>query len=122
MGFGFLQRRCSQASSISSTSSDTSTASLYFPLEPVEGKVPKELHGLPKSTKGAAKCTLDIEKDAWSNPFSFPRSHTHHHMCPKHGLRHTPFLALPGRDERTFEAGQYRVTKVALRKSKTNKF
>ena len=32
-------------------------------------KLPKELFEAPKQSKKAVKCTLDIEKEAWSNPF-----------------------------------------------------
>ncbi|GAA5982437.1 hypothetical protein JCM5350_000410 [Sporobolomyces pararoseus] len=122
MVFKLLQRRSSQASTSSATSSTSSTSSLYSPLEEVQGTLPKELFEAPKQSKKAIKCTLDIEKEAWSNPFSFPRSHTHHRVCPKHGIRHDPFLALPGREERSFECGQYKTSKkVDLRKTKTNK-
>ncbi|GAA5949039.1 hypothetical protein JCM3765_003990 [Sporobolomyces pararoseus] len=118
MVFKLLQRRSSQAS----TSSSTSVSSLYSPLEEVQGCLPRELFETPKPSKRSVKCTLEIEKEAWSNPFSLPRSHTHHHVCPKHGIRHDPFLALPGREERSFECGQYKTTKkINLRKTKTNK-
>ncbi|GAA5846434.1 hypothetical protein JCM3766R1_001888 [Sporobolomyces carnicolor] len=131
MVFKLLHRRssqtsCSSSSSTESIESTSSQASFYAPLEPVEGSLPKELYAASRSTppKRDAKCTLDVEREAWSNPFSFPRAHTHHHVCPKHGIRHDPFLALPGREERSFECGQYKIkpTKIAMRKTKTNKF
>ncbi|GAA5889589.1 hypothetical protein JCM16303_006973 [Sporobolomyces ruberrimus] len=122
MAFKLLQRRSSQASSIASSASvSSSTSSFYAPLEPVEGTLPRELYETPKPMKQSVKCSLETERDSWSNPFSFPRSHTHHHVCPKHGIRHDPFLALPGRDERSFETGHYKPTKIAMRKTKTNR-
>ncbi|GAA5930443.1 uncharacterized protein JCM15063_004806 [Sporobolomyces koalae] len=119
------RRASSRASSVCSTSSasssSSSTSSYYEPFEEIQGNVPHELVELPKpaSTK---RCTLEVERESWSNPFSFPRSHTHHHVCPKHGIRHDPFLALPGREERSFETGHYKPKKISLRKIKTNKF
>ncbi|GAA5857931.1 hypothetical protein JCM5353_000767 [Sporobolomyces roseus] len=132
MVFNLLHRRNSQTStcsSSSSSSSSSSTSSFYSPLEPVVGDLPHELYErqptLPSSKKKnskSSKCSLDVEKDSWSNPFSFPRSHTHHHVCPKHGIRHDPFLALPGRDARSFEERSYdRGKKVPLRKTKSMK-
>ncbi|GAA6019858.1 hypothetical protein JCM11491_004856 [Sporobolomyces phaffii] len=127
MVFKLLQRRTSQASSIasststSSSASSSSSSSMYSPLEAVQGALPRELFEAATPSKKAVKCSLELEKESWSNPFSFPRSHTRHHVCPKHGIRHDPFLALPGRDERSFETGQYREKKVSLRKTKTNR-
>ncbi|GAA6062925.1 hypothetical protein JCM10212_007156 [Sporobolomyces blumeae] len=114
----------SRSSSVSSTSSSTSGASLYEPLEQPAGAVPHELveasiatndskartshsrvkhHALKSSP--APQCTLELERERWTS-FSFPSNHTHHHVCPKHGIRHNAALALPGRDERSFSCGE----------------
>ncbi|GAA5930202.1 uncharacterized protein JCM15063_004743 [Sporobolomyces koalae] len=125
MVFHLMRRRASQASSLSSTSSASSassnSSSFYEPFEEIQGNVPHELVELPKPASTKQRCSLEVERESWSNPFSFPRSHTHHHVCPKHGIRHDPFLALPGREERSFETGHYKPNKIDFRKTKTNK-
>ncbi|GAA5890034.1 hypothetical protein JCM6882_009208 [Rhodosporidiobolus microsporus] len=49
-----------------------------------------------------APCTLDDPFEGEKQTiFSFPRNHTHHRVCPRHGIVHDPALALPERDSRT---------------------
>ncbi|GEM08901.1 BTB/POZ domain containing protein [Rhodotorula toruloides] len=79
-------------------------------LEPVDlSSLPVELvaASLKQPTKAHShshshhpRCTLDSEDEKFDSVFSFPRNHTTHVRCPKHGIVHDPALALPERNSR----------------------
>ncbi|GAA5832657.1 hypothetical protein JCM11251_001400 [Rhodosporidiobolus azoricus] len=48
------------------------------------------------------RCSLhDSFEGEKQSVFSFPRNHTTHSVCPRHGIVHDPALALPDRDSRS---------------------
>ncbi|TNY17330.1 hypothetical protein DMC30DRAFT_200009 [Rhodotorula diobovata] len=103
------------------SSSSWSSDGAFDLLEPVESSLPHDIvtlsalkpqatvksasrrhHGHHHSSSTAA-CSLLAEPAAFS-PFSFPRNHTTHARCPKHGIVHDPALALPQRDSRSLSS------------------
>ncbi|GAA5849338.1 hypothetical protein JCM8547_006518 [Rhodosporidiobolus lusitaniae] len=51
-------------------------------------------------------CTLnDAVEGEKQSIFSFPRNHTTHLVCPRHGIVHDPALAIPERDSRDTSSG-----------------
>ncbi|BGP25665.1 hypothetical protein JCM10295v2_004598 [Rhodotorula toruloides] len=110
-----VSRRSSSSSAstlASSTASTRSTvaSSTFDLLEPVDlSSLPVELvaASLKQPTKAHShshshhpRCTLDSEDEKFDSVFSFPRNHTTHVRCPKHGIVHDPALALPERNSR----------------------
>ncbi|GAA5987393.1 hypothetical protein JCM10908_001937 [Rhodotorula pacifica] len=102
----------SSASSPSSSSSWSSLGPSYDLLEPIEGAYPRDLveySSSPMKRPSPSRkhshgsrpaCTLHSRDERLDSIFSFPRNHTKHEVCPRHGIVHDPALALPERDSR----------------------
>ncbi|BGP41320.1 hypothetical protein JCM10449v2_005297 [Rhodotorula kratochvilovae] len=113
-----LSRSSSLESSASSLGRRTSTSSwssdgAYDLLEPVEGTLPHEIvevarkepsrrHENHQHSSSKLPCTLHAEST--TSIFSFPRNHTSHARCPRHGIVHDPALSLPERDSRSLSS------------------
>ncbi|KWU43771.1 hypothetical protein RHOSPDRAFT_34748 [Rhodotorula sp. JG-1b] len=117
-----LSRRSSDASTSSATPSLASSSGVssstwssfgttYDLLEPIQGPFPRDLVDSSQSPKKRSSssrrssagprpaCTLQ-KNERLDSIFSFPRNHTKHDVCPRHGIVHDPALALPERDSR----------------------
>ncbi|GAA5871165.1 hypothetical protein JCM3774_006810 [Rhodotorula dairenensis] len=107
------------SSSAASSSSWSSFGTTYDLLEPIEGAYPRDLlesYSSPSPSPPLKKrpspsrrhsahgsrpaCTLHSQEERLDSIFSFPRNHTKHEVCPRHGIVHDPALALPERNSR----------------------
>ncbi|GAA6050740.1 hypothetical protein JCM3770_006602 [Rhodotorula araucariae] len=97
----------SRRTSTSSWSSDGA----YDLLEPVEGTIPHDIieaalkqpsrqHDSEHHPSRSSKLSCTLHTESTTSIFSFPRNHTAHSRCPRHGIVHDPALSLPERDSR----------------------
>ncbi|GAA5922693.1 hypothetical protein JCM3775_006102 [Rhodotorula graminis] len=89
--------------SFASTSSWSSHGAFDF-LEPVESTLPHDIvdWSLKMPSRRSPVCSL--ASTSQPSLYSFPRGHTTHAVCPKHGIVHDAALALPERDSRSLSS------------------
>ncbi|GJN90177.1 hypothetical protein Rhopal_003176-T1 [Rhodotorula paludigena] len=89
----------------STASSWSSSGDSFDLLEPVSLDLPHDLveaslrQPTRRQVQSQSRCSLSSDDEKMSI-FSFPRNHTSHSVCPRHGIVHDPALALPARDSR----------------------
>ncbi|GAA5905721.1 hypothetical protein JCM8208_000877 [Rhodotorula glutinis] len=92
--------------SFASTSSWSSHGAFDF-LEPVESTLPHDIVDWSlkvPSRRSHASPVCSLASASRPSLYSFPRAHTTHAVCPKHGIVHDAALALPERDSRSLSS------------------
>ncbi|GAA5839537.1 hypothetical protein JCM9279_005971 [Rhodotorula babjevae] len=93
--------------SFASTSSSWSSHGAFDFLEPVESTVPHDIVDWSLKTpsrRAHASPVCSLASESRPSLYSFPRSHTTHAVCPKHGIVHDAALAIPERDSRSLSS------------------